>query len=130
MGTLALLDTSVLIANDALPSGGWDGAISTVSLGELQFGLLVAKTPEARSARASRFGQIQARFPDPLPLDERVAREWGGLQAAVRQRGGNPRGRMADLAIAATSIVHGAVLLTRNLKDFSLIADLVNAREP
>lgn len=129
MGTLALLDTSVLIANDA-PPDGWDAAISTVSLGELHFGLLVAKTPQARAVRASRLGQIQVRFPDALALDERVAREWGGLQAAVRQRGGNPRGRMADLAIAATSIVHGAVLLTRNLKDFSLVADLVDAREP
>ena len=129
MGTLALLDTSVLIANDPLPDG-WDGAISTVSLGELHFGLLVARSPEARAVRASRFGQIQARFPDPLPLDERVAREWGGLQAAMRQRGGNPRGRMADLAIAATSIVHGAALLTRNLADFTLVADLVDAREP
>ncbi|MBA2347072.1 MAG: PIN domain-containing protein [Solirubrobacterales bacterium] len=129
MGTLALLDTSVLIANDPLPDG-WDAAISTVTLGELHFGLLVAKTPEAQSARASRLGQIQTRFPDALPLDEAVAREWGALQAAVRRRGGNPRGRMADLAIAATSIVHGAVLLTRNLADFALVADLVNAREP
>lgn len=65
-----------------------------------------------------------------MALTDQVAREWGRLQAAVAQRGGRPRGRMADLAIGATANVHGAVLLTHNLKDFALIADLVDARTP
>lgn len=41
-----------------------------------------------------------------------------------------PRKRVADLAIAATAIVHGAVLLTENLKDLAIIADLVEAQAP
>ena len=45
-------------------------------------------------------------------------------------RGGNPRSRTADLAIAATAMTHEAVLLTRNYKDFKLVADLVDVREP
>jgi predicted nucleic acid-binding protein len=40
------------------------------------------------------------------------------------------RPRFADLAIAATANVHGAVLLTDNLKDFTIIADLVRAQRP
>ncbi len=124
-----VLDTSVLIATQPLPSGS-QAAISVVSLAELHFGVLVAADEDARALRASRLGAIEARFPDPLALDDRVAREWGRLQAAVARRGGKPRGRMADLAIGATANVYGAVLLTLNLKDFALIDDLVDARTP
>ena len=124
-----VLDTSVLIEPEAGPPDG-QSAISVVSIAELHFGLLVAADGSARAARAARLGLIEARFPDPLALDDRVAREWGRLQAAVADRGGRPRRRMADLAIAATANVYGAVLLTRNLKDFALIADLVDVQTP
>ncbi len=125
----AVLDTSVLIGGQAIPAGV-QSAISTVSIAELHFGLLVAADDEARAERATRLGLIEARFPDPLPIDDRVAREWGRLQAAVANRGGQPRRRAADLAIAATAIVHDAVLLTHNLKDLAIIDDLLDARTP
>ena len=104
-----------------------EAAISVVSIAELHFGLLVASDDDTRAARVARLGLIEARFPEPLIIDDRVAREWGRLQAAVVARGGPPRRRAADLAIAATANVHNAVLLTRNLADFKLIADLVDA---
>jgi toxin FitB len=72
---------------------------------------------------------IEATF-EPLPVDAAVAREWGRLAAAVVNRGGKPRRRALDLVIAATANVHGVPLLTRNTKDFALIPDLVDAREP
>lgn len=99
-------------------------AISVVSLAELHFGLQIANEAE-RANRAARLGTIEARFPDPLPVDDRVAREWGRLKAAVAQRGGRPRRRDADLTIAATANVHGAALLTHNRRDFEIIGDLV-----
>jgi toxin FitB len=71
---------------------------------------------------------IEARFPDPLPIDDRVAREWGHLQAIVATGGGQPRRRAADLAIAATARVHDAVLFTNNRKDFLAIAGLIDVR--
>ena len=125
----AVLDTSVLIGGDGMPPGVMS-SISTVSIAELHFGLLVAADDDARAARASRLGLLEARYPDPLPLDDRVAREWGRLQAAVANRGGRPRARTADLAIAATANVHDAVLVTRNLKDFKIVDDLVDCRAP
>lgn len=125
----AVLDTSVLIGDQAVPPG-IKSSISTVSIAELHFGLLLAMDDGIRSTRATRLGLIEARYPDPLPLDDRVAREWGRLQAAVAQRGGQPRRRMADLAIAATASVHGAVLITHNAKDLKIIADLVDFRTP
>lgn len=124
-----VLDTSVLIGTQR-PATGDQAAISVVSIAELHFGLLVATDDASRALRATRLGLVEARFPDPLTLDDRVAREWGRLQAAVAQRGGQPRRRSADLAIAATANVHGATLLTHNVKDFKLIADLVSVQAP
>lgn len=125
----AVLDTSVLIGGDALPAG-IETSISTVSIAELHYGLLVAPDDDARALRVARLGLIEARYPDPLPLDDRVAREWGRLQAAVTNRGGKRRRRNADLAIAATANVHDAVLITHNLKDFTIIDDLVRLSRP
>jgi predicted nucleic acid-binding protein len=122
-----VLDTSALIEGDELP-GGIESSISAVSIAELHFGLLVAPNEQARAERAVRLGLVEARFPKPLPVDDRVAREWGRLKAAVRQRGGQPRKREADLAIAATAVVHNAELITHNVKDFKIIEDLVDLR--
>lgn len=54
----------------------------------------------------------------------------GRLAAAVIQRGGNPRRRQIDLAIAATATVEGVPLLTFNVADFQLLSDLVDVRLP
>jgi toxin FitB len=124
-----LFDTSALIAGDELPDSV-ESSISTVSIAELHFGLLVAPDEHTRAERAVRLGLVEARFPKPLPVDDRVAREWGRLKAAVRQRGGQPRNRIADLAIAATAIANGAELVTHNVKDFKIIEDLVDLRSP
>jgi predicted nucleic acid-binding protein len=125
----AVLDTSVLIGGGWSSLPGAEPAISAVSIAELHFGLLVADA-KTRAVRANRLGLIEARFPEPLPLDDRVGRLLGELQAAVAERGGQPRRRLADLAIAATAKAHDAVLLTANAKDFKLIDDLVAVRVP
>lgn len=117
-----LLDTSVLIG--AEDPGDVEGAISAASLAELHFGTLVATDPDERARRAQRLGVIEATF-DPLPLDAPVAREWGRLAAAVTERGGRPRRRAIDLAIAATASVHDVALLTADTADFAIIDDLV-----
>src|ERR671916_1252007 len=114
----ALLDTSVLIGAD--DPGDLEGAISAASLAELHFGVLVARDPDERARRAQRLGVVEATF-DPLPIDAAVAREWGRLAAAVAERGGRPRRRAMDLAIAATANVAGVPLLTDNVSDFQLI---------
>jgi predicted nucleic acid-binding protein len=122
-----LLDTSVLITATEGPDE--EAAISAVSLTELHFGVLVAPDDDSRALRMRRLGIIEDRF-DALPFDAAAARECGRLHAAVVQRGGQPRRRAFDLAIAATANVHGVPLLTFNVKDFQILRDLVEVREP
>lgn len=117
-----LLDTSVLIG--ARDPGDVEGAISAASLAELHFGTLIATDPDERGRRAQRLGVVEATF-DPLPVDVRVAREWGRLAAAVADRGGRPRRRAIDLVIAATANVHDVALLTADTADLAIIDDLV-----
>ena len=122
-----LLDTSVLIGAES--PDVLEGAISAASLAELHFGVLVAGDSDERARRAQRLGVIEATF-DPLPIDAAVAREWGRLAAAITERGGKPRRRAMDLAIAATANVAGVPLATHNEADFQLIADLVDVQTP
>lgn len=118
-----VLDTSVLIATDISPLPG-ELAISVVSIAELHFGVLVAKSPEARAARLARLSALQRRF-DPLPVDEAVADSYGLLAAEVARAGRQPRARVMDLLVAATAHAHGASVYTRNAKDLAGLGDLV-----
>jgi hypothetical protein len=118
-----VLDTSVLIADDITPIPG-ELAISVISLAELQFGVLVARSEQARAARLRRLSAVQRRF-DPLPVDDAVAESYGRLAARVVQVGRQPRTRVMDLLIAATAHAHGAHLYTRNSGDLAGLEDLL-----
>lgn len=107
-----ILDTSVLVATDVVPIPG-ELAVSVISIAELQFGVLVAKTPEVRANRLARLSALQRRF-DPLPVDDAVADSYGRLAARVVDIGRQPRARTMDLLIAATAHAHGASVYTRN----------------
>lgn len=123
----AVLDTSVLIGEDA--PAEVEAAISVASITELHFGVLVTDDPGERARRADRLAVVEATF-DPLPVSVEIARGWGRLAAAVAQRGGKPRRRQIDLAIAATANTEGVPLFTHNVADFEIIKDLVDVRRP
>ncbi len=111
----AILDTSVLLAADIAPLPG-ELAISTASLAELHFGVLIARDEQVRADRLRRLGLIESQF-HALPVDSAVAREYGHLAAAVSATGRQPRARVMDLLIAATAAAHHASLYTRNPDD-------------
>ncbi len=121
-----LLDTSVVIAEDVTPIPGVL-AVSAVTLAELHFGVLVAKSAEVRAERLRRLSILQRRF-DALPVDDSVAASYGRLATAVVEAGRQPRRRTMDLLIAATAHAHDAALYTRNPDDFAGLEDLVDVR--
>ena len=123
MADRGLLDTSVLIAEDVKPLPG-QLAISVISVAELHFGVLVAASPDVRAVRLARLSRLQRRF-DPLPVDDAVADSYGQMAAHVATSGRQPRARTMDLLIAATAHVHGAILYTRNVKDFRGLNDFI-----
>lgn len=119
----AVLDTSVVIATDVDPLPG-ELAISTATLAELHFGVLVTTDTAVRAERLRRLSILQRRF-DALPLDEAVAASYGQLAAAVAAAGRQPRARTMVLLIAATAHAHDARLYTRNAADLKGADDLL-----
>jgi predicted nucleic acid-binding protein len=119
----AVLDTSVVIAADVDPLPG-DLAISSATLAELHFGVLVASEPSVRAERLRRLSILQRQF-EPLPVDDAVAASYGRLAAAVVAAGRQPRARTMDLLIAATAHAHGARLYTRNADDLTGIENML-----
>ncbi len=119
----AILDTSVVIADNVTPLEG-ELAISSATLAELHFGVLVSSDAVVRAFRLRRLSVVQQRF-DALPMDEAVAASYGQIAAAVSGAGRQPRARAMDLIIAATAHAHSARIYTRNAKDLRGFEDLV-----
>lgn len=119
----AILDTSVLIATDVEPLEG-ELAVSSVSLAELHFGVLVTADGAVRAERLRRLSVLQHTF-DALPVDDNVAASYGQLAAAVVAAGRPPRSRVMDILIAATAHAHAARLYTRNAADLAGIEHLL-----
>jgi len=119
----AILDTSVLLAT-GLPRLEGELAISTASIAELHFGVLVTADPRVRAERLRRLAGFQRVF-DALPVDQDVSVSYGELAAAVVAAGRQPRARVMDLLIAATARAHSARLYTRNAKDLVGVDHLI-----
>lgn len=106
-----LLDTSVLIAHDLdaaadLPASA---AISVMSLGELQAGVLLARSDAVRRLRRRRLEAVRAAFA-ALVVDDAVADRYGAVLAAARAE--RRVGKATDLLIIATAAVHARTLFT------------------
>jgi len=124
-----MLDTNVVIlrkwVNPAeLPD---EMAISAITLAELSAGPHEVRRSGEQDAydehaeRARRLEILQraeSEF-DPVPFDAEAARIYGRVAAAVIAAGRKPRGRIADLMIAATAIAEGLPLYTTNPVDYA-----------
>jgi predicted nucleic acid-binding protein len=106
-----LIDTSVLLAGPGVGGEGW--AISVVTHGELEFGVLAAPDATERGTRSSRLEALLADL-DVLPVDRAVASEYAKLRAETGRRPSN------DLWIAATAIAAGLTLVTADERQSKL----------
>jgi predicted nucleic acid-binding protein len=117
-----LLDTSVFIAReDGRPLGLLPGrvAVSVVTIGELQLGVLNATDEDVRARRAETLEL--ARRADPVPVSEAVMGSWARLVADCRAAGIHRTVRLTDALIAATAIEHGLPVVTQD-GDYARIA--------
>ena len=119
-----LLDTSVIL--DSIPEDSSGGAISTVTVAELRFGVMRAANRSVRRLREARLADVLDLF-EPLPVDLAAANAWGVLAEQTVSRARRPRAIAFDLLIAATAQVHGLTLLTRDTDPLSL-ADVLDVR--
>ncbi len=120
--TSGLLDTSVFIATEtARPLGLLPErvAVSVVTLGELELGVLAAADDDVLARRADTLSL--ARRSDPIPISEPVMSAWARLVIDCRRAGIHRRIRLTDALIAATAVVHGLPVVTQD-EDFERIA--------
>lgn len=119
----AIADTSVFIAQEEgrelgeLPE---QIAVSVITVGELELGVLRAIDTRDRAIRLATLSRVQATYP-LLPIDPEVASCFARIASAELSKG--RRLRRHDTWIAATAMRHGAAVLTQDA-DFSFFEDV------
>lgn len=112
-----LLDTSVLIASHldaaSLPP---HAAISVVTLGELQAGVLLARTARVGQLRRHRLEAVRRAFA-ALHVDEAVAERYGEVLATARKE--RRTMKATDLLIIATAAATSRTLVTGDVSQAS-----------
>ena len=117
-----LLDTSVFIARETgrpiseLPD---HVAVSVITIGELQLGVLSAPDAMRRARRADTLAL--ARSADPIPISEAIMVSWAHLVADCRTAGIQSMVKLTDALIAATAVEHGLAVVTQD-NDYDRIA--------
>jgi len=88
--------------------------LSVLTLGEIRKGIELLRGRDHAQAKVfdTWLSELRARFADRIvPIDDRVAEEWGRLNAAGSRN-------TVDSLIAATARIHGHTVVTRNTGDF------------
>ena len=118
MGRRVLIDTSVFVASErgiAVPlEEVGQAAVSVVTIAQLEVGVLAAVDGDVRAKRLATLTRALS-LAAPLPVDSAVAAAFSRLAAA--RIAARERVDANDTWIAATAIVHGSEVWTRD-RDF------------
>lgn len=117
-----LLDTSIFIAREEdRPLGKLPdrGAVSVVTIGELQLGVLNADEDDVRARRADTLAL--ARGADPIPISEAIMVTWARIVRDCKEVGGHRVVKLTDTLIAATAMEHGLPVVSQD-GDYEKIA--------
>jgi predicted nucleic acid-binding protein len=97
-----------------------ESAISVITLGELQAGVLAAADSATRARRLATLDAVSDVV--VLPIDEPVALAWARIRAALAEAG--RRVNVNDSWVAATALTHQLPVVTQDA-DFEPLVDLV-----
>jgi toxin FitB len=89
--------------------------VDPIVLGEVRFGILLLPKGERRTRLEQWFARGVERL-ECLPWEAATGVRWAQLIAALRKTG--KAMSIKDSLIAATALVHGATVVTRNRSDF------------
>jgi predicted nucleic acid-binding protein len=109
----SLIDTSVLVGASNIQGFDTSWAVSVVSVGELEAGVLIAQDEATRARRVALLAAVLSEAP-ALPIDRHVAARYGELRARSERRPTN------DLWIAATALAHDFTLITADERQAAL----------
>jgi predicted nucleic acid-binding protein len=109
----SLIDTSVLAGARGIEELTESWAVSVVTVGELEAGILIAEDETTRARRVALLAAVLAEAP-ALPVDRHVAARYGELRASAGRRPSN------DLWIAATALAHDFMLITADERQAAL----------
>ena len=100
-----------------IKQNAFEATVSTVSLGEIQYGLNLLEIGRHRNRLQTWFDGIRMQYGSRLLVtNEAVWLSWARLKAEAEQLG--RRQDDLDLLIAATAQVHGLTVVTRNTRHF------------
>lgn len=101
------------------------GFVSVITIAELRRGALILAPGRRRETLLSWIDlELRDRFAGRIvPVDVDIADRWSNVMAASRAEG---RGLgVMDGFIAATALVRGLTVVTRNVRDFAFLGDRV-----
>ena len=95
-----------------------DIVVCSVVRAELAYGAAKSQTPAVSAAKQQAFLRPYA----TLPFDDAAAQEFGRIRS-VLDAAGTPIGPY-DMQIAAIALVHGLIVVTHNVREFSRVPGL------
>lgn len=109
----SLIDTSVLAGARDIGEFTEEWAVSVVTVGKLEAGILIARDEATRARRVALLAGVLAEAP-ALPIDRHIAARYGELRSSAGRQPSN------DLWIAATAQAHDFTLVTADERQASL----------
>jgi predicted nucleic acid-binding protein len=122
-----ILDTSIFIADEQgreLDTGRLpdEAAVSVITLAELELGVHLAGSEEARGRRLRTLQAVRATYVS-LPVNDEVASAFAELVATARRAGRRPKTQ--DTWIAATARAHDVAVYSQDADFDDLAVEVV-----